>query len=241
MSLVSLSIGSDDTPLTLATLEADAVELVAARLTAADCLALRMTCSALRLAIGEATWNSIANRAAARIEHQRSSGSVRVGYPLGDPSQEMVAEQAAAGQPQDSRERAAFRHMCSALTQECLDVVSACFSLVSVECIPSGTAAEPSLVPEFYSKVMPVGQVPDAHAEAAFLALDAALSSLRYLRCALPSGGPPSPRETSARTATTRSRRTSSASCRRAGCVRHSTPRRPRGGGARRRSSSARL
>ena len=34
VSLVSLSIGSDDTPLTLATLEADAVELVAARLTA---------------------------------------------------------------------------------------------------------------------------------------------------------------------------------------------------------------
>ena len=179
MSLVSLSIGSDDTPLTLATLEADAVELVAARLTAADVLALRMTCSALRLAIGEATWNSIANRAAARIEHKRSSGSVRVGYPLGVPSQAMVAEQAAAGQPQDSRERAAFRHMCSALTQECLDVVSACFSLVSVECIPSGTAAEPSLVPEFYSRVMPVGQVPDADAEAAFLALDAALSSLR--------------------------------------------------------------
>ena len=172
MSLVSLSIGSDDTPLTLATLEADAVELVAARLTADGAMALRMTCSALRLAIGEATWNSIANRAAARIEHKRSSG---IGYPLGVPSQEMVA----AGQPQDSRERAAFRHMCSALTQECLDVVSACFSLVSVECIPSGTAAEPSLVPEFYSKVMPVGQVPDADAEAAFLALDAALSSLR--------------------------------------------------------------
>ena len=172
MSLVSLSIGSDDTPLTLATLEADAVELVAARLTADGAMALRMTCSALRLAIGEATWNSIANRAAARIEHKRSSG---IGYPLGVPSQEMVA----AGQPQDSRKRAAFRHMCSALTQECLDVVSACFSLVSVECIPSGTAAEPSLVPEFYSKVMPVGQVPDADAEAAFLALDAALSSLR--------------------------------------------------------------
>lgn len=88
-------------------------------------------------------------------------------------------QQAAAGQPQDSRERAAFRHMCSALTQECLDVVSTCFSLVSIECIPSGTAAEPSLVPEFYSKVMPVGQVPDAEAEAAFLALDAELSSLR--------------------------------------------------------------
>ena len=103
VSLASLSIGSDDMPLTLATLEADAVELVAARLTADGAMALRTTCSALRLAIGEANWNSIANRAAARIEHQRSSGSVRVGYPLGDPSQEMVAEQAAAGQPGEFR------------------------------------------------------------------------------------------------------------------------------------------
>ena len=179
VSLASLSIGSDDMPLTLATLEADAVELVAARLTADGAMALRTTCSALCLAIGEANWNSIANRAAARIEHQRSSGSVRAVYQMVGPSQEMVAGQAAAGQPQDSRERAAFRQMCSALTQECLDVVSTCFSLVSIECIPSGTAAEPSLVPEFYSKVMPVGQVPDAAAEAAFLALDAALSSLR--------------------------------------------------------------
>ena len=55
VSLVSLSIGSGDTPLTLATLEADAVELVAARLTADGAMALRTTCSALRLAIGEAT------------------------------------------------------------------------------------------------------------------------------------------------------------------------------------------
>ena len=187
VSIVSLSMDdSDDMPLTLATLEADAVELVAVHLTAADAMARRMTCSALRLAIGEATWNGIANRAAARGRAALptpASGSMAAAEmaATAQAAAEMAASEqaAAAGQPQDIRDRVAFRRMCTALTQECLDVVSSCFSLVSIGCIPSGTASEPSLVPQFYSKVMPVGQVADADAEAAFLALDAELSSLR--------------------------------------------------------------
>ena len=184
VSLASLSM--DDMPLTLATLEADAVELAAIHLTAADAMALRMTCSALRLAVGEATWNGIANRAAAR---QRATlpdappGSMAAAEQEMAATEQAAAQQAAveqaAGQPQDIRNRAAFRRMCTALSQECLTVVSSCFWLVSIGAIPSGTASEPFLVPEFYSRVMPVGQVPDADADAAFVALDAELSSIR--------------------------------------------------------------
>ena len=173
VSLASLSM--DDMPLTLATLEADSVELIVIHLTATDAMALRMTCSSLRLAIGEATWNGIANRAAARKLAALRDADSRALAEAEAESEKTHIEFAA----EDARDRAAFRRMCTALTQECLEVVSSCFRLVSIGCIPSGTVSEPSLVPEFYSKVMPTGQVPDAEAEAAFLALDAKLSLLR--------------------------------------------------------------
>ena len=182
VSLASLSMDdSNDMPLTLATLEAP-VELIAIHLTATDAMALRMTCSSLRLAIGEATWNGIANRAAARQLAALCKPDSRVLAEAEAESEKTNLEFAAKMRQQDTehaRDRTAFRRMCTALTQECLEMVKSCFWLVSIGSIPSGTASEPFLVPEFYSRVMPVGQVPDADADAAFVALDAELSSIR--------------------------------------------------------------
>ena len=179
-------------PVTLATLKADGVELIAIRLEAADALSLRAACSSLREAIGETTWNGIADRVecrraalAAKLHVQltwTTAGTVAARVEPDSVLLDVPKTAAAASEkheppeePADDeplpRERAAFRRLCGVLAHECRLVVSGCLQRVEGD----GTAS----VTELYSSVMPVALVPDADAAAAFLSLASELESLR--------------------------------------------------------------